>query len=213
MNTKAILLGILILCMGVYAYSADISGSCSGTSTQCEISLNNLELCNDSLNPETYNSYFNGEYASWFNVVPSKVTLQPQECVQLKVYTIANCYADPGMYYANLIVQNGETLSVQCSVDLTQGHYVDIKVEPAIQEATQCEEKVYDLTVSNNTVVPNQQIERIDLAISGIPTEWYTLEEERILVERGNPEIVKLFEYLDLDQEYILHLLHQKIQD
>ena len=202
MNTKAILLGILILCMGVYAYSADISGSCSGTSTQCEISLNNLELCNDSLNTETYNSYFNGEYASWFNVVPGKVTLQPQECVQLKVYTIANCYADPGMYYANLVVQNGETLSVQCSVDLTQGHYVDIEVEPTVQEATQCEEKIYDLTVSNNTTVPNQQIERIDLSIDGIPNEWYTLEEERILVERGNPEIVKLFVQAPCDADF-----------
>jgi len=192
MNQKAILVGLLLIIFGVYAQSADISGSCGNSSLQCELSLNNMVLCNNSLRTETYNAYFNGQYADWFNVIPNQVTLQPDECAELKVYTVANCYADPGLYASQLIIQDGETLSVSCEIDLRQGHFIDIEVEPYSQTATQCEEKEYDLIVTNNTIVPNQQIERVDLSISGIPRDWYVLEEERILVEKGHPETVKL---------------------
>ncbi|MAG18414.1 MAG: hypothetical protein CL944_02990 [Candidatus Diapherotrites archaeon] len=192
MDYKILLAGLLLLIFGVYAHSADVSGTCGDDSLQCEISLNNMELCNNSTVTETYDAYFNGEYSQWFNVIPNQVTLAPGECTDLKVYTVANCYADPGFYTANLIIQDGETLSVTCSLDLRQGHFVDIEVEPYSQNATQCEEKVYDLIVTNNTIVPNQQIERVDLSISGIPESWYVLEEERILVEKGYPETVKL---------------------
>ncbi|MCR4336085.1 MAG: VWA domain-containing protein [archaeon] len=192
MGYKLLLAGLLLLIFGVYAHSADVSGTCGNDSLQCEITLNNMELCNDSTVTETYDAYFNGEYSQWFNVIPSQIKLAPGECSDLKVYTVANCYADPGFYTANLIIQDGETLSVTCELDLKQGHFVDIKVEPQSQNATQCEEKIYNLIVTNNTIVPNQQIERVDLSISGIPESWYVLEEERILVSKGESETVQL---------------------
>jgi len=192
MDYKILLAGLLLITFGVYAQSADVSGTCGNDSLQCDISLNNMELCNDSTVTETYDAYFNGEYSQWFNVIPSQVILAPGECTDLKVYTVANCYADPGFYTANLIIQDGETLSVTCELDLRQGHFVEIEVEPQSQNATQCEEKVYDLIVTNNTIVPNQQIERVDLSISGIPESWYVLEEERILVNKGESETVQL---------------------
>ena len=193
MDWKILVMGFVLLAAGAYAHGADISGTCSSDSIQCDLSLSNMELCNDSSQTHTYNSFFqSNDVSSWFNVIPDSVTLAPGECTELNVYTVANCYAEPGLYTAELIVQNNETISVTCELDLRQGHFVNIEVIPIEQNATQCEEKTYDLVVTNNTIVENQNTERIDITISGLPDEWYTLEEERILVDKGDSETVKL---------------------
>ena len=192
LNSKIILIGLAFLLIGVYAQSAEISGTCSSQSIQCELSAQSLELCNNSSFTETYKNYFSGEFSSWFSVIPTAVTLSPDQCAQLKVYTVANCYASPGTYSAQLNVQDGETLSLTCSLDLKQGHFVDVRVEPETQNATQCEEKTYGIVISNNTIVQNQNTERVDLTVSGLPDSWYVLEEERVLVGKGNPETIKL---------------------
>ncbi len=203
MNWNAIFVGLIILVMGVYVQGAELNGSCGNDSIQCELSLNNLELCNDSGVTETYNNYFKGgEVAGWFNVVPGRVTLAPNECTQLQVYTVANCYADPGIYSAELVIQNGETITTTCILDLRQGHFIELEVEPETQQATQCEEKIYDLVITNNLEIQNQNTERIDISIEGLPESWYSLEEERILLEKGETETVKLYVQAPCDADF-----------
>ncbi|MCH7902237.1 VWA domain-containing protein, partial [archaeon] len=192
MNFKLALFGLFIILIGAYTHSVEVNGFCDVSSTQCEITVNNIEVCNDTTQTETYNAYFNEGISSWFNAIPDKVTLAPGECEDISIFSVAGCYADPGDYFSELIIENGERFSLTCNFDLQQGHFVDIDVIPTSENATQCEEIEYDLVVTNNTIVPNQQIERIDLSISGLPEDWYILEEERILVEKGDSETVKL---------------------
>jgi len=189
---KLIIFGLFAVIMGAYAHSAELSGTCDVSSTQCDITVNDFEVCNTSNATETYTAFFQGGASQWFSIIPNRVTLEPGKCAELKAFTVAGCYADPGQYFTDLVVQNDERVTVSCEFNLEQGHFVEIEVEPENQEATQCEEKIYDLIVTNNTIVPNQQIERVDLTISGIPKDWYVLEEERILVKKGEPETVKL---------------------
>ncbi len=192
MDIRAIIIGIAFVILGAYAHGSELSGSCDSTNIQCELSMSELELCNDSSKTENYNAYFNGAAASWFNVIPNKFSLEAGECENLRVFAVANCYASPGKYTAQLLVQNGKTVSATCSVELGQGHFVDVDVQPSKQEATQCEEKTYDIVVTNRTKVPNQNTERADLGIEGIPKAWYTLESARVIVAKGEPETVKL---------------------
>ncbi len=202
MNLKIVIAGLVAVILGAYAHGATLTGTCDNVSTQCDLSLRELELCNNSASTETYSSYFSGNTSSWFNVLPGRVTLGPDECEQLRVYTVANCYADPGIYSAELIVQNTETIRATCLLEVKQGHFVGIDVRPAVQEATQCEEKTYEIVVSNNTIVPNQSIERVDLSISGIPNDWYTLEEQRVLVKKGEPQTVKMHVQAPCDTDF-----------
>lgn len=192
MDWKILFAGALLLVFGIYAHSAELSGTCSNTAVQCELSINELKLCNDSDETEDYTTYLNGESAQWFNVIPNRLTLEPDECESLRVFTVANCYADPGTYSAQLVVQNRETVSAQCSLSIEQGHFVDVDIQPSAQTATQCEEKEYGIVVTNRTIVPSQNSERVDLEVTGLPKEWYSLDEQRIVVSKDNPETVGL---------------------
>ena len=192
MDTKIIFAGIFILMVAAFARGATLEGTCASESVQCELTLKNMRLCNDSASAQEYSSYFSGEAAKWFNVIPDRLTLQPSQCEDLRIYSVANCYADPGKYSAQLNVRNASLISTTCEINLKQGHFVSIDIEPQSQQATQCEEKTYNIIITNRTIVPNQNSERVDLEISGIPQEWYTLGQKRIIVEKGSPQTVKL---------------------
>ena len=192
MDFKVFLIAALLVFSSGIAAADELTGSCSSVSTQCELSINNLELCNTSGITKTYNASVSGEVADWLSIIPKKVTLDSGECGQLRTFTIANCYAAPGNYKAQISVTNGGTHTVTCDIKIEQGHEVEVEVVPSRQEVTQCEAAEYDVILTNNTIVPNQKTEAVNLSVSGIPKDWITLEKEKVIVEKGNPETVKL---------------------
>ncbi|MBS3058873.1 MAG: VWA domain-containing protein [Candidatus Diapherotrites archaeon] len=193
MDKRFLLLGVIVLLFGAAVRAVELSGSCSSASTQCELSINELEVCNDSLEAHTYTARTSGEVASWVNVLPERFSLESGECKQLRTYTIANCYAEPGTYEAEIVVSGDSTIeSVSCVIDIEQGHFVDIDISPERQVATQCEEKSYLVELSNNTIVPNQRTEAVKLRVEGIPEDWFELESRELIVTKGNPEEVEL---------------------
>jgi len=191
LKTK-ILLGIFLILFVALANAQAISGTCSSVTNQCDLSINNMELCNDSPVQHTYNIAFDGEANNWFNVIPDKVTLSPNECAQLNVYTIADCYAEPGNYEADLVISNGSIERVTCFVEVTQGHAVDVEITPETQAATECELREYEITLTNNSTIENQQSENVYLNIAGLPADWHSLEADALIVSKGTPEIVNL---------------------
>src|SRR3989344_249289 len=192
MDSKALLLAIFLIFSAGMAAADELTGSCSSVSTQCELSVNNLELCNTSGATRTYTATAQGEVAKWLSIIPKTVTLDEGECEQLRTYTIANCYAEPGTYNAEIVVNNGGTHRIACDITVEQGHFVEVDVEPSRKEVTQCEAAEYEITLTNNTIVPNQKTEAVDLSVSGIPGEWIELEKGKVIVEKGSPEKVKL---------------------
>ena len=202
MDYRVLMVGAVLLVMAAIAHSTELSGTCDNTSIQCELSIKNMQVCNDSSATENYSAYFSGQVGSWFNVIPNKFTLESDECTELKVYTVANCYADPGTYSTQLIVQNGETLSTTCTFNLEQGHFLDVEVEPRSQTASQCEEKTYEIMVTNNTIVQNQTTERADISVIGLSAGWYTLSESTILVRKGKTETLELTVKAPCDAEF-----------
>ena len=104
MDKRFLLLGVIVLLFGAAVRAVELSGSCSSAITQCELSINELEVCNDSLEAHTYTARTSGEVASWVNVLPERFSLESGECKQLRTYTIENCYAEPGTYEAEIVV-------------------------------------------------------------------------------------------------------------
>lgn len=202
LDKKFLLLGIALVIFGVCAKGVTIGGSCSSISNQCDLSLKELELCNDSAETHSYLINVEGEKAAWFNVIPDQVTLQPEECRQLRVYIIAECYAEPGEYQVDVVVRDDSIESITCFFELRQGHRVDIGITPVQQTATQCEEKSYDIVLTNNSTIANQKTERVQLRIDGLPGEWYELEESEVLVSKGSPEKIGMSVRAPCDAEF-----------
>ncbi|MBU0662164.1 VWA domain-containing protein [Candidatus Micrarchaeota archaeon] len=192
MDRRIILLGIMLILFGSVVKAASLSGSCSSTNVQCELSLNDLKLCNDSGKTHTYHTSAQGEFGKWITVIPGDVTLSPGECRELRVYTIAECYAEPGTYHAQVVVTNDISAKVDCTINIEQGHFVDVKITPKEQHATQCEAKEYDVTLTNRSTVSNQKREDIRLEINGLTGGWFTLGKTEFGVYKGTPEHTSL---------------------
>ena len=75
MDSKALLLAIFLIFSAGMAAADELTGSCSSVSTQCELSVNNLELCNTSGATRTYTATAQGEVAKWLSIIPKTVTL------------------------------------------------------------------------------------------------------------------------------------------
>lgn len=191
LETK-ILAGFFLILIAILVNGQAISGTCSTVSNQCDTTINNMELCNDSPVQHTYSLDFEGEVADWFTILgPEQITLPAGECAQFNVYAIAACYAEPGTYEAELIVTNGSTIRTTCFFEVTQGHIVDVEITPEVQAATECELREYEITLTNNSAT-QQNTENVYLNIAGLPTDWYTLEADALIVAKGTPETVGL---------------------
>ncbi|MBI4210293.1 MAG: VWA domain-containing protein [Candidatus Diapherotrites archaeon] len=194
MDLKLAAIGVLLLALLQFSHASQLTGNCSITSTQCQLSMAEYTACNDTQASQSYSTYFNSDRAEWFNTVPDSFSLEAGQCTSLRAYAVANCYADPGQYTAQLVLKGsqGETTTSLCSLNLTQGHFVNVIMPRKSQEATQCEEKTYDILLTNSTIVPNQNSERIDLAVTGLPESWYSIEQRQLVVQKGQPVNVKL---------------------
>ncbi len=192
-----ILAGLIFLLSAQTVFSVKINGSCSFESVQCELTSSVLEVCNDSSFEKSYYSFAkNFESVNWFSVLPENFTLQPGECTSLNVFSVANCYADPGKYFAEIAVydkyNNSEKTSALCTLNLKQGHFLNVKSSDEIISLNQCEEKTVEVVLENNSIVPNQTIERTNIAVLGLEKSWYSLSSEKVNVAKGSPEKVLL---------------------
>lgn len=193
MDKRLIILGLILLVFGgIAARAASLEGECSSTSVQCELSVNNLRLCNDSGTTHTYKTYADGAMAKWVNIIPSTVTLAKGECTTLNVYTIADCYAEPGNYKADIVVKNDISARITCNIKVEQGHFVDVDITPKKQSATQCEAKVYDVELTNRSIIPNQKTEKVNLELNGLDSGWFTLGGTDFTVAKGTPQHTNL---------------------
>ncbi|MFH1225313.1 MAG: VWA domain-containing protein [Candidatus Diapherotrites archaeon] len=192
MDKRLVILGFILLVFGGIARAASLEGECSSTSVQCELSVNNLKLCNDSGVTHTYKTYAEGPIAQWVNIIPSTVTLAKNECRELRVYTIADCYAEPGSYKTDIVVKNDISARVTCNINIKQGHFVDVDITPTKQNATQCEAKEYDVKLTNRSLIPNQLRESVRLGLNGLDSGWFTLGKTDFMVAKGTPEHTNL---------------------
>lgn len=203
MNKKLIIiiLGVALLVFGATARASGLTGTCDSTSVQCDLQINNMTVCNDNGFTQTFYPLVSGEVPSWVKALPESVTLQAGECTQLEVYTISPCYQEPGQYSATVDVTDSDGQPISCSIELNQGHFVDMDFSPEQQTVTQCEEASYKIELENNTIVPNQQLELVNLSVSGIDPSWVNLETSQIIVEKGEPATVNLSLLAPCDQE------------
>ncbi|VVB99584.1 Uncharacterised protein [uncultured archaeon] len=202
MKPAIIMSGILLVLLGIYAHSVELEGSFEAKALQCELSATGLQVRNTSNSTATYALGVSGAETNWFSVIPGSVTLGPGDSATARVFAIAGCYASPGNYSADIFVSgNGEKATRKFSLELEQGHFVGIRLLEASQSATQGEEKIYAVELTNNTLVPNQSIERVDLSVHGLPSTWYSIDEPRVLVEKGNPKQAKIRVKAPIDAE------------
>jgi len=188
MDKRYVMLGLVLILMATAARAVTITGDCSSSGYQCDLKVNNLRACNDSGHTETYTASVGGAVSNWLSIIPENFTLGPGECRDLKIYTISDCYADPGTYKAEITVKNGSPVTTYCDVVIKQGHKVDIEIIPESQSATQCEAKEYAVRLTNNSPIQNQQTEKVYMDIQGLPIEWYELKDGMIFVTKGAPE-------------------------
>ncbi len=184
---KYIVLGIILIMLVSFGKAVQLQGSCSSVSYQCDLSVNDLQVCNNSPYTDTFTASATGDVANWVNIIPETFTLAPNECRQLHAYTVAECYADPGDYTATITVRDKSSASVTCNIKIEQGHRVGVEILPESQQAGQCEERTYKVRLTNNSRIANQQTERVGLEVKGMPKEWYTLANSTVYVTKGTP--------------------------
>ncbi len=188
---KIMFLAALLLFLPM-VFSLTINGSCDDKVVQCEVSINNLEVCNDSSNVETFFISKTGVGAGLVELVPEQMTLEPGECEELNNFTVSNCYAEPGVYPYQIIIQDGVRETINCELTIEQGHEVQVEITPKTQTANQCEEKTYEVTLTNNSLTPNQNTEFVSLELFGDAKEWSELSEKELEVTRGEPKTIEL---------------------
>ncbi|GEM_PF-2467555 len=193
MKLGLVILGIILTVFGIYAHSAELTGSCYATATQCELALSNLQLCNTSDVQQTYLLSAESPPGAGFNAIPDEATLDGGNCTDLRIFSAAECYAAPGKYTGKIIVDFGsERITKTCTLEVKQGHLVNLVLAPKEQTATQCEEKAFDITLHNNSSVPLQRTERAQISVTGLPQGWYSLERELADVQLGSAEHARL---------------------
>ncbi|MBN2127471.1 MAG: VWA domain-containing protein [Candidatus Diapherotrites archaeon] len=192
MYKKIILLIALALLLPT-VLGLSVEGNCSDEVVQCEVAINNLEVCN--LNPdfsETFYASTAGLGGNWVQVLPGQMTLAPGECETLNLFMVAPCYEEPGTYPYNIVIHDGETVTLDCEFTVMQGHKVSVEIEPESQTAHECEEKTYEVTLTNNSNTPNQNTEIVSLELFGSASEWAELSETELEVTKGHPEQIEL---------------------
>lgn len=187
-----IAIGLSLVMLAVFSKAAAISGSCSFNAYQCDLTVKELEVCNTSSHTEHYSVSESGEAADWLNVVPDSFSLASGDCKEINVYAVASCMAEPGIYSATIEISNGSTAKASCVFEVLQGHLIELDVEPESVSATQGEEKTYEILITNNSKIQNQQTEMVYLSINGLPAEWYDLEKSSVIVTKGSTETVLL---------------------
>ena len=106
MNLKIVLIGLVLLTVAYNARAITIDGSCDTQSVQCDLQINDIEVCNNEGFTQTIVPSVSGEQGEWIRVLPESFTLESNECQTAEVYSIAPCYQEPGNYNA-LITFNG----------------------------------------------------------------------------------------------------------
>ncbi|MBI4045154.1 MAG: VWA domain-containing protein [Candidatus Diapherotrites archaeon] len=197
MDWKIVFLGIAsiffgLALFGLNANALSLVGSCDSTSVQCDLRISNLTVCNDEPFAQTIVPGVSGNVPSWIRVLPESVYLMPGDCESLEVYTIAPCYEEPGNYSASVFVNGASMDSVSCDIEINQGHFVDVEIVPRERTVSQCEAAEYGIVLTNNTIVPNQEQELVNLSIGGIDPSWVNLGEFQAIVEKGEPKTVDL---------------------
>jgi Mg-chelatase subunit ChlD len=189
---RNIILATAIIFLAITASSFSLTGNCTSTATQCDLSIQNLTACNDSPYEKRFTTSTSGEAKDWVSVLPETFILRANECRELNVYAIANCYAEPGIYPYSITVSGETSQTINCQMNIRQGHFLDVEINPKTHNANQCEEKTYYVTLTNNSIIPNQLKELVKLEINGFPGNWGILEKTELEVTKGNPEILQL---------------------
>lgn len=197
MDWKIVFLGIAsvvfgLALFGLNAQALSLEGSCDTVSVQCDLQISNLTVCNDEPFAQTVFPSVSGNVPNWMRVLPENLYLEAGECERLEVYTIAPCYQEPGSYSAVVSVNGASMDSVSCGIELNQGHFVDVEIIPGERAVSQCEAAEYEVVLTNNTIVPNQEQELVNLSIGGIDPSWVNLEEFQAIVEKGDPKTIGL---------------------
>ncbi len=171
-----------------------LNGSCSMASTQCELSTSYLQLCNHDGTTNTYRiSMATDGGNGLFSVVPEEAFLRAGECTDVKVFSVSECYASPGKFTAKVVVEGDEEkITKDCTLIIEQGHSVGLQISPQEQNASQCEEKIYELLFTNISTIQNQKTENVKINVTGLPEGWYSLDRKSLSVEKGRPERVVL---------------------
>ncbi|MFH1587881.1 MAG: VWA domain-containing protein [Candidatus Diapherotrites archaeon] len=189
------IIGMLLVLALIFpaAYALEINGNCDNSITQCELGINDLEVCNNSTQRDFFNVTLSGEAAKWVTVLPSTLELGPGECRQIQTFTVSACYTEPGTYGYTITVSDGFNASINCELEIIQGHIVPIKIMPSYHEAAQCEEKIYSVELNNTSIIDKQQTEDVFLSLHGeLPEEWAQFSETELKVKKGSPKTVEL---------------------
>jgi Mg-chelatase subunit ChlD len=188
---KIILLTVLLLFLpSVLALT--VNGNCNDRIVQCEVSIKDLEVCNYSNQTELLFISKTGIGAEWINILPQQINLNPNECKELNTFTVSNCYAEPGTYPYQIIIQNGVTEVLDCELIIEQGHFVEVEIKPETQTVHQCQEAIYEVTLTNKSNIPNQNTEFVSLELFGSAVNWSELSKTQIEVTKGFPEKIEL---------------------
>lgn len=197
LDWKIVLLGIAsivfgLAMFGLNVHAVSLEGSCDTVSVQCDLRISDLTICNDESFSQTVFPSVSGNVPSWVKVLPESVELEPGACEKLEVYTIAPCYQEPGNYSAVVSVNGAGQDSISCDIQINQGHFVDVEVVPGERTVSQCEAANYEVILTNNTIVPNQEQELVNLSIGGVDSSWVSIEEFQTIVEKGEPKGISL---------------------
>lgn len=194
MDRKITALGIIIIALALFtefARAVEVTGNCDFTGYQCSVNKRTLNVCNDKGHAITFLAGKEGSKANWLSPVPEEFVLNAGECRQATIFMSSDCYAEPGKYLSKIVIKGDGTTKVECTMEINQGHIVDIAVTPQKQVKTQCESANYEINLTNNSRT-KQAGETLSIRIKGLSAEWIDLEQTEVFVPTGESKAIKL---------------------
>jgi len=187
---------LVLLILASAANAVKLSGNFS-VSTDCFTPAKaTYILSNDSSSAQTFTIKATGANSDWISLngvqigeTPLSIALGANSSVELYAFVKPQaCYIAPGNYTITIEIGNGAKTTKEIKVTVTESRALELSITPSKQQAAQCEQKQFEITVKNT----GKRSEQVTLSIEQLPGQWAQLSATELNLAKGETKTAKL---------------------
>ncbi|MDP2974411.1 MAG: hypothetical protein Q8N60_05140, partial [Candidatus Diapherotrites archaeon] len=146
-------------------------------------------LSNDSSSAQTFTIKATGANSDWISLngvqigeTQLSIALTANSSVELYAFVKPQaCYIAPGDYTVTIEISNGAKTTKEIKVTVTESRALELSITPSKQQAAQCEQKQFEITVKNT----GKRSEQVTLSIEQLPGQWAQLSATELNLLKG----------------------------
>ncbi len=189
MNKVIIPICFVLLLLASAANAVKLTGTFS-LSTDCFTPAKaTYLLSNDSSTAQTFTIKATGANSDWISLngvqigeTPLSIAVAANSSVELYAFVKPQaCYIAPGDYTITIEISNGGKTTKEIKVTVTESRALELSITPSKQQAAQCEQKQFEISVKNT----GKRSEQVILSVEQLPWQWAKLSVNELNLEKG----------------------------